>query len=192
MRVHLCCGALVLWCCGVLVVRAGRARSACDSAVLLAKCLAFFQSNFDMNLAANAPPVRRLADFTYLEGLAGMLEALRTIPRNQGRHGGYLTRYAGEVECLRAREGAGRLDHDDMVRSQRMLATVATTAATLMLSVSGCHLQPRSMYCKRTCPARAAGDAQRARALRIACRVYTTCALTTSGVVTGGDLVGAR
>ena len=83
---------------------------------------------------ALAPALPGVRDFTFLQGLAGIVESLRAISRDQG-HGGYASRYAAEVAELQAKEAAGRLNKVDMVRSQRMLATCATTMAKLALQV---------------------------------------------------------
>lgn len=69
-----------------------------------------------------------------MEGLAGIVESLRCISRGKG-HGGFCTRYAAEVKELQSKEASGRLNHEDMVRCQRMLATCSTTLAELARKV---------------------------------------------------------
>ena len=113
----------------------------------------------------------RVKEFTFLEGLEGMVTALRCIPRSEGSHGGFLTRYAGEIEHLKSREADLRFSRDDAVRAHRMLATVATATADLSIQVA--MASSNHAVCEHTCAARAAGDAQRARALHVACHVRT-------------------
>ena len=107
------------------------------------------------------------ADFTFLEGLEGMVDALQRVSRTERRaEGGFLRRYRAEVEHLLVKERSGLLIADDRVRAKRMLATCATALETIASEVM--RLSPTTTSAARTCHSHAAGDAQSARALRIA------------------------
>jgi hypothetical protein len=71
-------------------------------------------------------------NFTYVEGLEGMVEALRRVSRTERREGaGFLTKYSVEVAKLVQKERSGTLTKEDSVRAQRMVATCATALATI-------------------------------------------------------------
>ena len=75
-------------------------------------------------------------NFTYVEGLEGMVEALRRVSRTEQREGaGFLTRYSAEVAKLVQKERSGTLTREESVRAQRMVATCATALATIALEV---------------------------------------------------------
>jgi hypothetical protein len=116
-----------------------------------------------------------ITNFTFLEGLRGMVDALRRVSRTERRGAGFLTRYQAEVEGLLIKERAGTLTSDDKVRAKRMLATCATALATISSQVMRLSTTTTSAT-RAHVHSHAAGDACNASALHIARHVWVTCA----------------